>query len=292
MSQWHGKSRGTPLGYRIFVWVLKNLGVSAGYFVLRFVAFYFYLFSYRASKEIYSLYHKRLGYGKLASLGKLYQNYVLLGQSIIDKVVLMSGIKNKFTFNFDGEHNLREIVAMKKGGILLSGHIGNWDIAGHLFKRLETKINILIFDGEHEQIKAYLSDVTGPKSVNIITIKNDLSHIYEISDAFKRNELVCMHADRFLEGNKTRKTTFLGEEARFPAGPFILASTFKVPVSFVFAVKESTFHYHLFASEVKDYSYLGREAFIPGMLNDFATEMESKLKQYPEQWFNYYNFWS
>ena len=92
MSQWHGKSRGTPLGYRIFVWVLKNLGVSAGYFVLRFVAFYFYLFSYRASKEIYSLFHKRLGYGKLASLDKLYQNYVLLRQSIIDKVVIMSGI--------------------------------------------------------------------------------------------------------------------------------------------------------------------------------------------------------
>jgi predicted LPLAT superfamily acyltransferase len=26
-------------------------------------------------------------------------------------------------------------------------------------------------------------------------------------------------------------------------------------------------------------------------LNDYAAEMEKKVKQYPEQWFNYYNFW-
>ena len=141
--------------------------------------------------------------------------------------------------------------------MLLSAHIGNWDIAGHLFKRLETRINIVMFDGEHEQIKEYLEVVTGKKSVNIIVIKNDLSHIYAISDAFKNNELVCMHADRFIEGNKTLTTDFLGEKARFPMGPFLLASTFKVPVSFVFAVKESKLHYHFFASEIKEYDRSG-----------------------------------
>ena len=60
-----------------------------------------------------------------------------------------------------------------------------------------------------------------------------------------------MHADRFLEGNKTLTANFLGEQARFPMGPFLLASKFKVPVSFVFAVKESNLHYHFFASADK-----------------------------------------
>ena len=27
------------------------------------------------------------------------------------------------------------------------------------------------------------------------------------------------------------------------------------------------------------------------MLNDYVAEMETKVKKYPEQWFNYYNFW-
>ena len=291
MSSWHGKSRGTKFGYRIFVWILKHFGVKPGYFLLRIVTVYFFLTSYKASKAIYYLYRYKLGYGRLRAIGCIYSNYYMLGQSIIDKVVVMSGIPNQFTFNFDGEEHLREIAAMQQGGILLSAHICNWDIAGHLFKRLETRINIVLFDGEHEQIKKYLEGVTGERTVNIIVIKNDLSHIYAISDAFKRNELVCMHADRFLEGNKTLTAPFLGENARFPMGPFVLAATFKVPVSFVFAVKESPLHYHFFASAIKDYSKFGKAEVLQVMLKDYKESMEEKLKQYPVQWYNYFNFW-
>ena len=291
MSLWQGKSKGTPMGYRIFVWVLKTFGVLPAYLLLRPVALYYFFFSFKASRQIYILYHRKMGYSRLASIGKLYRNYYLLGQSIIDKVVVMSGIKNKFTFDFDGEENLRKITRLQQGGILLSAHIGNWDVAGHLFKRLETRINIVLYDGEHQQIKEYLEGVTGKRNVNIIVIKNDLSHIYAISEAFSKNELVCMHADRFIEGNKTLTADFLGEKARFPMGPFLLASKFKVPVSFVFAVKESNLHYHFFASEIKDYTVFPKNEGMQEMLKDFAIEMEIKLKQYPEQWFNYYNFW-
>ncbi|MBK8609632.1 MAG: lipid A biosynthesis acyltransferase [Chitinophagaceae bacterium] len=291
MSAWHGKSKGTPLGYRIFVWVLNTFGVLPAYFLLRFVVLYYFFFSFQASRQIYQLYRHRLGYGLFSSIFKVYTNYFLLGQSIIDKVVVMSGIKNKFSFEFDGEENLRKIASLNKGGILLSAHIGNWDVAGHFFNRLQTSINIVLYDGEHEKIKQYLEGITGKRNINIIVIKNDLSHIYAISDAFSKNELVCMHADRFIEGNKTLDTNFMGEKARFPMGPFLLASKFKVPVSFVFAVKESKLHYHLSASEIKDYSIFKKEEVMPVMLQDYAAEMEKKLKQYPEQWFNYYDFW-
>jgi predicted LPLAT superfamily acyltransferase len=203
----------------------------------------------------------------------------------------MSGIKNRFTYEFDGVQNLKEIVSLKKGGILLSAHIGNWDVAGHFFKQLNTSIHIVMYDGEQEQIKEYLDNITGKKSINIIFIKNDLSHIYKISEALMKNELVCMHADRFLEGNKTITADFLGEKARFPAGPFILASRFKVPASYVFAVKESNLHYHLFASKIKSYDHVEKGMVMPKMLLEFTHEMEEKVKKYPEQWFNYYNFW-
>ncbi|MEP6597142.1 MAG: lipid A biosynthesis acyltransferase, partial [Ginsengibacter sp.] len=97
--------------------------------------------------------------------------------------------------------------------------------------------------------------------------------------------------DRFIKGNKTITTDFLGEKASFPMGPFLLASKFKVPVSFVFAVKESNLHYHFFASEIKGYSTFAKDAVMSEMLKEYAGEMERKVKQYPEQWFNYYNFW-
>jgi len=100
-----------------------------------------------------------------------------------------------------------------------------------------------------------------------------------------------MHADRFVEGAKTITVKFLGADAKFPLGPFILASRFRVPVSFVFAMKESTFHYHFFATEIKDYLHLDKDIMMQQMLTDFVSYMEEKVKKYPEQWYNYYDFW-
>ncbi|MBS1742029.1 MAG: lipid A biosynthesis acyltransferase [Bacteroidetes bacterium] len=291
MPSWQGKSKGSPLGYRIFVWVLRNFGVLPAYFLLRSVVLHYFLFSYKSSKAIYYYFHKRLGYNFFKSIFSIYRNYYVFGQSIIDKVVTMAGITNKFTFHFDGRHNLEKIVSLQRGGLLLSCHIGNWEVAGNCLNVLKTKVNIVMFDGEHEKIKQYMTTVTGERRVNVIIIKEDLSHIYEISEAFSRNELVCMHADRFLDGNKTMKASFLGEEANFPMGPFVLATTFKVPISFVFAMKESWKHYHLFASEIKEYGHGKRDEIMQKMLNEFVSEMEIKVKRYPVQWFNYYNFW-
>lgn len=293
MSLWQGKSKGTKGGYSIFVWILKKLGVFPAYFLLRFVTVYYFLFSIRSSRAIYYYFHNRLRYSRHSSIFKIYSNYFLFGQSLIDKVVIMSGIPNPFTFNFDGEENLRKIIAMGKGGILLSAHIGSWEAAGHLLKRLNTRINIVMYDGEQQKIKEYLNTVLGERNlnINIIIIRDHISHIYEINEAFNKNELICMHADRFLEGNRTVPFNFLGEDALFPLGPFLLAAQFKVPVSFVFSLKETPSHYHFFASEVKEYADVSKKINIQNIVADYVREMEKKVKSYPLQWYNYYNFW-
>jgi predicted LPLAT superfamily acyltransferase len=291
MPSWQGKSKGTRLGYRIFIWMLKNLGVLSAYFLLRFVAFYYFLFSRKSSAPVLDLFRRRLGFSRFDSLFKLYKNYLLFGQTLIDKVLIQSGMKNPFRIEFEGEEHLRMAASEETGALLLSAHIGNWEMAGQLLERIQVRVHIVMFDGEHQAIKEYLSRVTGKMNAHIILIKNDLSHIYEISEAFRKKEWVCMHADRWLEGNKTLTGFFLGENAYFPAGPFILASKFKVPVSFVFALKESKLHYHFFASEFKTYEKQEKEEEIQNILHDFAAEMEKKVSAYPEQWFNYYNFW-
>ncbi|MDB4901318.1 MAG: lipid biosynthesis acyltransferase [Mucilaginibacter sp.] len=293
MASWQGKSKGKPLGYKIFVSILRIGGVLPAYLLLRFVTFYYLIFSYKSTKGTFNYFHKRHGYGVIKSIYKIYQNYNLLGQSLIDKVVIMSGIPNKFTFDFSGKDNLHKIIDQKKGGLLLTAHIGNWETASHLLYELDARINIVTFDGEDQGIKEYMESVTGKskRSVNFITINDDMSHIFKINDAFSNNELVCMPADRFLEGNKTVTVKFLGTDAKFPLGPFMLASRFKVPISFVFGMKESTFHYHFFASKMKEYLYSDKNDVIQQIVLDFVDNVEIKVKRYPEQWYNYYNFW-
>jgi predicted LPLAT superfamily acyltransferase len=142
-----------------------------------------------------------------------------------------------------------------------------------------------MFEAEHRQIREYLDSVSQRRSYHIIPIKEDQSHIYQIASAFQRNELVCMHADRFIPGNKTVKMNFLGEAASFPIGPFTIAAVFRVPVTFVFAFKESSTHYHfysttpaLFSKEAK------REEIISGLMATFVNKLEELAKKYPLQW--------
>ena len=292
MPRWQGKSKGTPLGYRIFVFVIRTFGLKPAYVLLRFVAFYYLLFSWSSSKHIYRYFRRFHRYGLIRSVISIYRNYYIFGQTLLDKVIVMAGIENKFTYDFDGEDNLREIVKSGRGGILLSGHVGNWEAAGHLLKRLNTRINVVMFDGEHQQIKEYLERVTGGHKLNIILIKQDISHVYAMGEALQKNELICLHADRFLEGNKTTLIKFLGDEAPFPLGPFLLAASFKVPVSIVFAFKESKKHYHFFGSSLLTReNNEAKDDFISCLTLAFVKELEEKIKIYPEQWFNYYNFW-
>ncbi len=290
MATWQGRTRGGILGYKIFVFLLKNLGLHIAYFVLRFVAFYFLIFS--GKRYIYFYFNTIHRFPFWKSLLAIYRNYYIFGQILLDKTALLAGLDTKLSFDFDGEEHLRE---MKSGGIIISAHTGNWEIAGQLLKRLDIPINLLMFDAEEQQIKKYLANVHVLKNINIIVIRDDLSHIYEIKNALKRNELIAMHGDRFVENSKTITCPFMGRSAPFPYGPFYLAVKFNTPVSFTYAMKESAKHYHFYATPlytIPDFATkTKREETITNLLKDYVKETEKIVNKYPLQWFNYYDFW-
>lgn len=292
MSSWEGKTRGGVLGYKIFVWTLKYLGISFAYFLLCFVVSYFILSSGKAFKAIFSYFHQILRYGRFRSLFSIYKNYYIFGQILLDKIAILAGFQGKFTFDFEGEEYLRK---MERGGLLISAHVGNWEIAGNLLKRLEKKIHILLFDAEHQQIKGYMSEVLTNRSVDFIVIRDDFSHLLEIKQALTNGEIIAMHGDRFIEGNKTVKVDFMGKPASFPTGPVNMAAKFRVPVSYVFAVKETKNHYHFYATPLHQIEYSGnlirREQALRSAVEKYVVALEKVVMKYPLQWFNYYDFW-
>ncbi|MEO7176148.1 MAG: lipid A biosynthesis acyltransferase [Saprospiraceae bacterium] len=292
MAEWEGKSQANSLGYRIFIVILQKAGVQTAYFILYSVAMYYLLFSRRSTRIIKHFLRFRFGYSYWAAISAIYSTYYIFGQTLIDKIVLMGNLPHRFTFDFEGEENLRAIVKGGKGGILLSAHLGNWEAAGHLLQRLDTKINVVMYDGEHEKIKRYIERATGERNFQVIVIKNDMSHVYEIGEALQKNELICLHADRYMPGSKTISTQFLGDEALFPEGPFALATAFKVPVCVVFAFKESKTHYHLYSSErIEMLPEENKRAYLKRLFDTFIADLEVKVTRYPKQWFNYYSFW-
>lgn len=295
MASWQGKSRGGLLGYMFFVFFIKKLGIGFAYFFLRFVALYFMFFSSKQKKAITDFYKKGFGYSSLKSIFAAYKNYCALGEVLVDKIAVLSGMKHKYSFNFDGEENLNDIANLKTGGILINAHVGNWEIAGQLLERIEIGINLLMFDGEVAAIKKYMSDVLVNKNVKIISIKPDMTHVEQINSALKNGELIVIGGDRFLPGNKVVECKFFGHKADFPAGPFYLAGKFSVPIIYAFAMKEGKRHYHFYATKpkiIEGFSNIAkRSQLLQTFAQEFADNIELMVRKYPLQWFNYYNFW-
>ncbi len=294
MSSWKGKTRGGLAGYHFFIFLLEYSGLKFSYFFLRFVVLYFVLFAPGARNPIYWYFRNIHHFSPLKSFKYLFKNFYALGQVLLDKVALLAGFKTNFTFDFEGENYLHQMAA-GEGGFLIGAHVGNWEIAGQLLERIDTRVHILMVEAEHQRIKALLDNVLVKKRMDIIAMKDDLSHLIEIKKALDNNEIVALHGDRFVEGSKTITGTLMGREALFPYGPFYMALKYKRPVTFVSAVKETDTHYHFYATKPRVYSWSKdageRQKQLEKILKDYTSEMERILKKYPEQWFNYYYFW-
>ncbi|MBN1599215.1 MAG: hypothetical protein JW894_13055 [Bacteroidales bacterium] len=293
MSEWDGKSKGTPLGYKIIIFIIKHIHIRVAYFFVWFIALYYYL---TVNKQyIYFFYHTLLHFKPLKAHISVYRNYLVFGKSMIDKIAIISGNENSFTFDFEGENHLHDMANTGKGGIIIGAHAGNWEIAGHLLKRINKPVHVVMYDGERSNIKELIEEVTGGTSFNLILIKDDdLSHIYFISDALRNGDLIAMHGDRYRDDSKTTECDFFGMKADFPLGPFFLASQFDVPFCFVSTMKESNTHYHFHSTEPlkiekEDKELVAQHVHL--MAKYYATNLEKTVRKYPYQWFNYYNFW-
>ena len=286
MSEWSGKSRGNALGYWFFIFFMKNLGLGFTYIFLHFVVLYFFLFSWDSSKWIYRYFRDGHGYGKLKSLLSIYKTYYVFGQVIIDKVAMMSELRERFDLKHDGTQFIKGMVENKTGGILISGHTGNWEIAGQLMRGYGGKVNVVMYDEEHQQIKKQMEQQGGERKFNVIPIKDDISHVFLISKALLNHELVCIHGDRFRDGMRTLKQEFLGKEAQFPFGPFAIAAKFDVPKAFVYGFKTGTYGYQFYCTEPIE-GKMKPEL----LLEKYVDELTQKVRKYPTQWFNFYDFW-
>lgn len=286
MSRWDGKTKGSLTGYKIFLFFINTLGLGFAYGLLRVVTYYYYLFAAKPRKALLDFYQNTLHITGSEARKMARRNFYIFGQTLVDRAAFLLGKDRQFSHVFENEQYLIDIRDAGKGGILLSAHVGNWETAGNLLKgRITPTINIVMLDAEVENIKKYMDLSTGGSRFKVIAIKDDLSHIIAIRNALVNNEFVAIHADRYLEGAKYIEMDFLGRKAKFPYGPFVIASKFNAPVTFVFAAKDGKFSYHLSSTKPIEGKMKPEE-----IARLYVDELERKVKAFPEQWFNYFNF--
>lgn len=293
MTEWKGKTRGGVFGYLFFIFLIKKIGIKAAYVFLSTIVLYFIPFAPKATKSIWYYSLKILNRNVSSSISMLFLNYYRLGQTLIDKVAIGNGMRAKYNFRFDNYDEFLSILNANTGAIIIGAHIGNWEIGTPFFDDYGKKINIVLYDAEYQRIKEILEQNTVSSDFKVIPVNNNnLNHVFAIKEALDNKEYICFQGDRYINEERCLNTSFMGKKANFPLGPFLLAAKMKVPVVFYYAMREPKktyrFHFTLATSLTKGNDIRPEQQ----LLNQYVSSLENMLDKYPEQWFNYYQFWN
>lgn len=289
-AQWDGKTRGGTFGQRSLFFLLRLINIRAAY-VLVAVALPFFLLSRPSHfRAIWRYFRYRQGKSAIGAFFSTVNNYFIFGQVVIDKFYLLSGSRNPFKISIDGLDLHSELSQRTEGFMMLSSHIGNYELAGYSLKS-KKPMNALVFGGENAYLQQNRNRSLNVNNITPIVASADMSHLFEIKGALDRGEVVSMPGDRLFGSTKNVVCRFLGADAQFPLGPFITAAQFNAKALAVFVMKESGLRYSAYIKEIVAPTQGSAKQRAAQMAQQFAAELEAQLKRYPAQWFNYYEFW-
>lgn len=292
-KQWQGKTGGGNFGQKFLLRALRSVRVTTLYPVLYCVVPFYCLFGYKAFKCIYRYYREIHHFSKWKSFKNNLRTHFIFGRVVLDKFAVLAGNTDQFTIDIDNETQFQSLLAQPKGFLLVASHIGNFEIIGHCFKQDKKQINCIAYGGESEFFQSRRDESFRRNNVRIIPIKEDMSHIFALKVAIDNGEIVIILCDRIWGSNKTVTVNFMGKEANFPLGTFMMAAKLDIPVVFVATMKEKSTHYQgyikLLETPDPTQSLSKRSQFLAAQ---YANAIESVLQKYPEQWFNFYDFWN
>lgn len=289
------KKRGNALGIWFFEMVLRISGLKGAYILLEVVCTHYLLFDREAVRAALAYIEKRFPEaGKLRKYRHVHRLFVNQGRQLIDRHVIAHK-PNFFRYQEIGtEESLRILHQSKKGLVMLTSHVGNWQVAlrqmgGHLKKN----ICIVMRPEDNPAIHASLKIGVEAQTIRLINPEGHLGGVLEMMQALQDGYVVCIMGDRGY-GFDTLEVPFLGHKACFPYGAFLIAAAGEYPVIPLFTHKTSEKEYAADVSKVWFPVYVPREnkkKQLAKWVGNYVEELEVFVGKHPYDCFLFHHVW-
>lgn len=185
-----------------------------------------------------------------------------------------------------GLDRLTGAAAGGRGVVVLTAHVGNWELAGRrLAVQLARPTHIVVAAELDPGVERFLRSAPAP--VNFV-VRRDATAVLALVGALRRGEIVAMQGDRALGTRGDVAQPFFGAPAPFPLGPFVLARAAAVPVVPAFCVTTADDRYAIEVDEAIEVAP-GDEA---AAQRRWVVALERVVAAHPTQWFNFFDVWS
>jgi KDO2-lipid IV(A) lauroyltransferase len=194
-----------------------------------------------------------------------------------------------------GSRIMEQVLAKGCGAIIISPHLGNWELCGFgMAEAGSPPINVLTYREVDEKVNELREKGRRERGINFIYVDRDeVSPLAVIGavNALRRNELLALLGDR--DGSShTMSMEFFGREAAIPLGAAFLALASGAPVIPMFVPYEGG----RYSTYVEEPIWFGggnvsrEEARRIGM-EKLLRVFEKYIRAYPDQWYNFYDYW-
>ena len=283
------------LGLKIMLLTYKILGKHITYLMLYPLISYFYFTNKKAKKASKQYLDKIYGNNKKP----IFKHLLTFSQSIVDKLDVWNGKITIDNITFPNRKELLKNIEQKTGGVILTAHLGNIEIARALSQRNPNiKLNALAFNRHAVNFNSLLKKINPNFSLNLIDTQTlNASKAIELKEKVDAGEFVVIAADRTSTSKAQRyiKAKFLDQDASFPEGAFILSGILQCPVYFMICIKKGKSQYHVVFDKISDKYNIkrpNRQKNLEKYAQQYANMLSKYCTLYPLQWFNFFNFWN
>lgn len=280
----------TPISYYTIFLSVQYLPIRLCHWLGKVVALLVYVFSQRDRKGLafnLSLALKRPidDHAIKKIVRQIFVNY---GQYLVDFFLMPQLPPHKakrFFAGFMGEEILQDALDKGQGAILLSAHVGNWELGGTMMRLANYPLTMVAMVHNAPATNALVNRLREGKDIRVIEVDQSPFSGIEILHHLRENGIVAMNGDKDFFG-RGRPVTLFGREVSFPVGPVVMAMKSGAALIPAFVLRQPDGRY--FGVLEKSIPLLlegKRDDVIQKNLDKTARVFEEYIRRYPEQWY-------
>ena len=287
--------RSNLLALRTMAWVSLRLGRPLARGVLHAVAFYFLLFSPAARRSSADWQRRVRGEpGWEPGWRDLYRHFMNFASVVHDRVYLVNDQFDLFDIVLHGHEITTELRARGRGLMLMSAHMGSFEVLRSLGRQLPgLRVAMAMYKENAQKVNQMLSAINPAAELDVVAL-GQVDSMLQLHALLDANTVVGMMGDRTLGDEASRSLPFFGTPAPFPPGPFRMAAILRRPVVFMVGLYGGGRRYDVHFELLADFSEVpagGRQAQVEAAMARYAQLLEKYGRMAPHNWFNFYDFW-
>jgi len=219
------------------------------------------------------------------------RSYINFAKYLIDflrfSVINKKYIKKHITIR--GNENIDKCLKEGKGVILLSSHLGNWELGAVVISSLGYKIHAIALDHQDKRVNRFFLKQRRASGVKVIQLGSALKQCLRV---LKNNELLAILGDRDFT-NSGEKINFFKKEAVMPKGPAFFSLKTGAPIVVGVMVRKKNEKFEMIFDKPIYPEHTGNiKKDIPPLMVKYMKVIEKYIKAYPDQWYVFRRVWN